>query len=123
MNFIEYTVTVYANGNKRWYLNGKLHREDGPAIEYANGEKRWYINDKHHREDGPAIEYVNGEKHWYVNDKLHREDGPAVERYDGTKFWFLNGEKLTEKEFNERMSSCEGKVVEIDGKRYQLVSI
>ena len=20
------------NGNKRWYLNGKLHREDGPAV-------------------------------------------------------------------------------------------
>ena len=32
---IEYTVKVYPNGDKSWYLNGKLHREDGPAIEYA----------------------------------------------------------------------------------------
>ena len=30
---IEYTVKVYDNGDKEWYLNGKLHREDGPAIE------------------------------------------------------------------------------------------
>jgi hypothetical protein len=32
------------NGTKRWYLNGKLHREDGPAIEYADGNKGWYLN-------------------------------------------------------------------------------
>jgi hypothetical protein len=32
---IKYTVKVYANGHKHWYLNGKLHREDGPAIECA----------------------------------------------------------------------------------------
>ncbi len=32
------------DGNKYWYLNDKLHREDGPAIEYANGNKSWYIN-------------------------------------------------------------------------------
>ena len=30
---IEYTVKVWGNGNKSWYLNGKLHREDGPAYE------------------------------------------------------------------------------------------
>ena len=32
------------DGDKSWYLNGKLHREDGPAIEYANGYKSWYLN-------------------------------------------------------------------------------
>ena len=42
---IEYTVKVYTNGNKSWYLNGKRHREDGPAIEYVNGDKYWYLND------------------------------------------------------------------------------
>jgi hypothetical protein len=25
-------------------INGKLHREDGPAIEYAYGRKEWYLN-------------------------------------------------------------------------------
>ena len=43
---IEYTVEVYPHGDKCWYLNGKLHREDGPAIEYANGSKSWWLNDK-----------------------------------------------------------------------------
>ena len=43
-NPIEYTVEIYSNGDKFWYLNDVLHREDGPAIEYANGEKFWYLN-------------------------------------------------------------------------------
>ena len=81
-----------AYGNKRWYLNGKLHREDGPAIEYSNGDKYWYLNGKLHRVDGPAIEYVNGDKYWYLNGELHREDGPAIEYTNGNKSWFLNGE-------------------------------
>lgn len=40
------TYTVKINdGAKEWYLNGELHREDGPAVEYAGwGAKRWYIN-------------------------------------------------------------------------------
>jgi hypothetical protein len=37
-------IEEYKSGNKLWYLNGKLHREDGPAIEYTNGDKYWYIN-------------------------------------------------------------------------------
>ena len=52
---IEYTVKVYPNGDKFWWLNGKLHREDGPAYEGANGNKSWYLNGKLHREDGPAM--------------------------------------------------------------------
>ena len=57
---IEYTVKVYDNGTKKWYLNGQLHRTDGPAIEWADGSKFWYLNGKRHREDGPAIEYARG---------------------------------------------------------------
>ena len=33
-------------GTKYWYLNGLLHREDGPAAEYWNGTKRWRLNGK-----------------------------------------------------------------------------
>ena len=33
----EYTVKANANGDKFWYKNGQLHREDGPALEYADG--------------------------------------------------------------------------------------
>ena len=30
-------------GDKVWYLNGKYHREDGPAVEYASGYKEWWL--------------------------------------------------------------------------------
>ena len=95
---IKYEVEVYANGSKFWYLNGKRHREDGPAIEVADGSKYWFLNDNRHREDGPAVVQDDGTKFWYLNGKRHREDGPAVAFASGGKAWYLNGEKLTEAE-------------------------
>jgi hypothetical protein len=62
-----YTVVVHDNGDKFWYLNDNLHREDGPAVEWASGSKCWYLNGKCHREDGPAVEFANGTKEWYLN--------------------------------------------------------
>ena len=41
-----YTVKVSDNGTKEWYLDGKRHRVDGPAVEYAEGTKHWYLDDK-----------------------------------------------------------------------------
>jgi len=61
-------IRFYYNGAKQWWLNGKLHREDGPAIE-SNGTKQWWLNGKRHREDGPAIEWNDGSKQWYLNNK------------------------------------------------------
>ena len=60
---------VYSGGYKEWCQNGKLHREDGPAVEWPAGNKYWYQNGEFHREDGPAVEYPNGEKYWYQNGK------------------------------------------------------
>ena len=88
---------ISPDGSKWWYLNGKLHRTDGPAIERANGSKEWYLNDQYHRVDGPAIEYSNGYKSWY-----------------------LNGKCFNESEFNNRKNACNGKIVVIDGKSYEL---
>jgi hypothetical protein len=58
------------NDCKRWYLNGHLHRENGPAIEYDNGDKVWYLNGQLHRENGPAVEFASGHKEWWINYKL-----------------------------------------------------
>ena len=80
-------------GNKRWYLNDKLHREDGPAVEYTNGNNKWYQYDKLHRIDGPAIEWFDGKKFWYINGLLHRLDGPAIEHYDQDT-WYINNNKV-----------------------------
>ena len=125
MDYKAYEVRIYENGNKFWYLNNKRHREDGPAIEYANGDKHWYLNDQRHRTDGPAIEWTNGNKYWYLNGQLHREDGPAIEWTNGTKLWLLNGKELTEQEFlaQQSPSTCEGKIVEVDGKKYRLQAV
>ncbi len=117
-----YQVTVDDYGTERWYNEqNQFHREGGPAIECANG-KWWYHNDKLHREDGPAVECANG-KWWYSNGKCHREGGPAVEWANGDKEWFLNDKLLTEAEFNAHTKSCNGKVVEIDGKKYKLQEV
>ena len=64
---------IYDYG-KYWYLNGKRHRIDGPAIEWANGSKNWYLNGKYHRTDGPAIELVSGRKYWYINGIEYSEE-------------------------------------------------
>ena len=53
----EMKIDVY--GTKRWYKNGKLHREDGPALEYISGDKHWYKNGKRHNIYGPASLYSN----------------------------------------------------------------
>jgi hypothetical protein len=53
-----------------------LHRTDGPAVWYKNnGIKKWYLNGKLHREDGPAWIYNNGREDYYLNGKyLPKED-------------------------------------------------
>ena len=108
-------------GDKYWWLNGNLHREDGPAVEFADGDNYWLLNGKRHREDGPAIEYADGSKEWWLNDELHREDGPAIEWADGDKEWYLNGKLhkawyLNDKEVTkeEVMGSKEEPIMEID---------
>ena len=55
-----------------YYLDGKRHKEDGPAYQnwYKNGQKKskyHYLNGKDHREDGPAYQY------WFENGKKRQE--------------------------------------------------
>lgn len=82
----EYTLKVFNNGTKEWFLNGERHREDGPAIELPGGAKKWFLNGKRHREDGPAVEYSNRDREWW-----------------------LNGDKLTEGEFKARTQDTQTK--------------
>ena len=121
-----YTVKVDDTGTKRWYVDNKLHRTDGPACEYADGDKHWYQNNKLHRTDGPAMERADGSKIWYVDGKCHRTDGPACEYANGTKFWYLDGKCLTQAQWKlavkPKVASCVGKMVEVDGVKYRLVA-
>jgi len=103
-NYKEYTIRVFKDGTKHWFQNNVLlHREDGPAVEVADGKKVWYFEGILHRFDGPAIEYA-----------------------DGSKSWYLNGDKYTEEDFLKKTAPCsssDGKIVEIDGKKYKLTEV
>ena len=72
MSQIEIKIDEY--GSKLHYLNGKLHREDGPAVELAGGAKFYYLHGKLHREDGPAVELPDGDKEWWVNSEQVSEE-------------------------------------------------
>ncbi len=64
----------------------------------------WWLNGKRHREDGPAVIWEDGDQWWSLNDNLHRTDGPAVICADGTQRWFLNDRAYTEQEWQNAVS-------------------
>ena len=76
--------------------------------------------------------YDNGNirnEQYRLNGKLHRENGIAYKSYyESGNIWrkeyFLNGKYLTKEEFDNRNNcNVEGKVVEIDGKKYELKEV
>jgi hypothetical protein len=60
-----------------YYLNGKLHRLDGPAFERSDGYKSWYQNGKRHRIDGPAVDWSDGTKEWWIKGELMKCDSQS----------------------------------------------
>lgn len=48
---MSYKTKTDKRGNKFYYLNSKLHREDGPAIEYITGETDWCLNGEYYGYD------------------------------------------------------------------------
>ena len=72
------TQRTHKSGIVKYYQNGVLHREDGPAITRPRrrntiqfnmqATEEWYKNGKRHREDGPAIVWTCGrvyqEEYW-----------------------------------------------------------
>lgn len=51
----ERTITGKIKRTDEYCIDGKLHREDGPAIVDSNGNEKWYKNGELHRIDGPAV--------------------------------------------------------------------
>lgn len=120
-------------GNENWFLNGELHREDGPAFKGVNGDEQWCIHGKLHREDGPAViknkywawfkygkvhrvggpaVYSAGAIGWYQNGKVHRIDGPAVMGLQGRsdEYWF-NDLRINDPEIIKLMDGSEDNLV------------
>ena len=57
----------------RWYCDGLPHKEIGPsAIYFGSGcqdNVQYWIHGKLHRLDGPAVNFSNGRKRWYYEGK------------------------------------------------------
>ena len=51
-----------------------LHNDNGPAYEHKSGYKSWYVNGKLYRIDGLAIEFPDGTTAWFLNDKECSEE-------------------------------------------------
>lgn len=116
---------IYSNNVKRYYLNGKLSREIGPAEIPKNGEYlNWYLNGEEHRIGGPSSK-GKGCEYWRVNGKLNRLDGPAV-KTPYYEEWYIDG-KLDRKdggpnkiEYYPRKEYSYKDGILVDIKEYQL---
>jgi len=90
--------------DKSWEVDGKLHRDDGPAYIAADGYQAWYQYGVLHRVGGPAAIFPNGGKVWWFNNKVHRENGPAVEM-NGLHKWFLDNKEYSKEAFEQEIKN------------------
>lgn len=81
-------IEILKNSVEQWWIKGKLHREDGPALIRKDGTKLWFRYNRLHRENGPAVIYPNGSCEWWFKNKLHRADGPAIELQEGNFIFY-----------------------------------
>jgi hypothetical protein len=96
--------------------DGRLHCEDGPAVEFGDGSRWWYwhgaVVTQHFieqpekatlaqflNEGVAAVRLLMLERLGARLDpdgRLHCEDGPAVEFSDGPRWWYWHGVRVTQ---------------------------
>ena len=89
----------YDNGQLRietYYIDGNLYNTNGIAYKLWNNNEQ--SNGNLHNPNGPAF------KHWNDNGQLISES------------YYINGKYLTKKQFDNRNNSCNGKIIEVNGK-------
>jgi hypothetical protein len=80
IEFKDGDFSYYSNGNKYFFF------------EQENGTKEYYRWDgKLSKENGPAVVYANGDVEYWLFGIRHRTDGPAVV-YGDKQYWFEFGE-------------------------------
>lgn len=72
------------SGIEFWYKDGKLHRDDRPAVEmvdpgFSLTYEEWWQEGQLHRVNGPAIICANSKKWWYKGEPVNTEED--VRRY------------------------------------------
>lgn len=65
---------------------------------------------------------------YYLNGKLHNEHVPAFKSWNNKgecleSVYYLNNVRMTKKEWERKVNSCNGKIVKIDGKKYKLTEV
>ena len=66
-------------------LDGKFHRENGPAV-ITEDNKEWYVNGVHHRADGPArMNSKTRQCYYYTDGKLM--GGGVIDQITFNKYW------------------------------------
>jgi hypothetical protein len=54
-------ATVGLDGIAEWRdVEGRLHRDGGPARVHPSGREEWFRHGRLHRDDGPAVVHANG---------------------------------------------------------------
>lgn len=71
---------------KIYWSNGKIHRQDGPAVIYEDGTQEWWLEGRRHRYDGPAIYNPDKKlsiyiKHGKIENQLSTYYGSSIEMY------------------------------------------
>ena len=64
-----HVMKLYSLDNKFIKEASKVPDDFTGIAEYHNGTKSWFVDGKHHRIDGPAIENSDGSKYWCVDGK------------------------------------------------------
>lgn len=83
---LEYTVYQFEDGGRQYYLNGKLHRENGPSCIYGK-DICYHKNGLLHNENGPAISTVAGGDLYFIKGTLTDENGsPIIESGKKTSY-------------------------------------
>lgn len=93
---------LFKDGRIIYFQNGFIHREDGPAEVYLDGSYAYSKNGNYHRDDGPAV--VNSEEiQYWKYGNLHREDGPALINRD-VKEYYIEGHELSDIKYDEELA-------------------
>lgn len=94
-------IIIGTSGWVEWHMNGKCHRDGGPAAQ-SHMRNIWFQNGQIHRADGPASESADN-REWKQHGLLHREGGqPSQEILHKGKWvgvsWHENGRPFREKD-------------------------
>ena len=110
------TTSKIINRNLREYdSHGKVIHS-----KHSNGFKSWREYDSHG--DLTHYKHSNGDERWYEYDShgklIHFKSS------NGDEIWYdSNGTEITKKQFDKLNQSCDGKIIEVDGKKYRLTLV